>query len=108
MNPVSNAGTAIVHQESCSRRQLLSTLASGSPWLLGTVCLLRQFPLVFPLFTLICAEQNKYINEKELRLTDHKFTAKGRLAPRHVEQEDITFFVIAALNEQRLFTRSRV
>lgn len=63
---------------------------------------------MLPLFALICAEQSKYINEKELRLTDRKFTAKGRLVLRHVEQEDITFFVIAALNERRLFTRSRV
>jgi len=74
------------------------------------VCLLPEIPLVLPLFALICAEQKKEecINEKELSLTDHRFAAKGRLVPRHVEQEDITFFVIAALNEQRLFTRSRV
>lgn len=45
----------------------------------GTVCLLPEFPLLPPLFALICIEQNKYINEKELRLTNHRFTAKGRL-----------------------------
>lgn len=72
------------------------------------VCLFFEFPLVFHVLTHICAEQNKYINEKELSLTGRKFAAKGRLVPRHVEQDDITFFVIAALNEQRLFTWSRV
>lgn len=40
------------------------------------VCLLCEFPFVLTLFTHICAEQNKYINEKELRLTDHKSAAK--------------------------------
>lgn len=63
---------------------------------------------MFHLFTHICAEQNKYINDKELRLTGHKFAARGRLVLRHAEQDDITFFVIAALNEQRLFTWSRI
>lgn len=79
MNPASSAGAAIVHQVSCSRWHLLSGFTSWSPQLFGAVCLLPEFPLVLPLFTLICTEQNKYINEKELRLTKHKFTAKGRL-----------------------------
>lgn len=97
-----------MHQEGCSRRRLLPTLASLSLWLVGTVCFLCELPRVLPLFTLIRTEQNKYTNEKELRLTEHKAAAKGRLVPRHVEQEDITIFVIVVLNEKRLFTRSRV
>lgn len=67
-------------------------LASRSSRLVGMVCLLCEFPFVLPLFTHICTEQNKYISEKEPRLTDHKFAAKRRLVPRHVEQEDITFW----------------